>query len=76
MHKNAAKVLIILLNPRKLSFVILFQKTKDRFLELARTFTGDDLDVFGLLFNGFAQDAVECVIDRAIAGKNGMEVEF
>ena len=74
MDENSPEILVVFFDPRKTSFIILFQKAQDRFFELAWAFAGDDLDVFGVFFDGFAHDAVERVIDRAIAGKDGMEI--
>jgi hypothetical protein len=76
MNKDAAEILIILLNAMKTAFIILFQETQDGFLELAAALARDDLDRLGTLFNRLVHNVMQRGIKRITIGENTVQVKF
>ncbi len=76
MYKNAAEILVVLLNAGITPFVTVLQETQNGLLELAAAFAGDDLDIFRVLLDRLVHHPAQGSIDRVRVGKNIMQVEF
>ena len=77
MDKDAAEVLVVLLEPviQRLD-VLLFQEADDAFLELAATLAGNDLHERDPLVHSLAHDAVELAVDSAAFIEDIVQVEL